>query len=142
MTTDRKEWQDYSLILKELLSLEYSPVGITCIKGSVPELPDKKLRICRAILDVATGQTLQITKENNACFGAGWHLGFHQIKDQKITDMIRKFVVEGEKLFCSYEALDNLISQMGEVPDNSDSYFFIVPIGKMRKESRPGNFCL
>ena len=42
--------------------------------------------------------------------------------------MVSKFVVEGEKLFSSYEALDNLISQMGDVPDNSQAHFILCPL--------------
>ncbi|MFH0739336.1 MAG: DUF169 domain-containing protein [Candidatus Omnitrophota bacterium] len=128
--TAEKEWQGYSIALKELLGLEYSPVAVSCVKGTVPLPLDKKLRICRAILDAGKGQTLEIDKLNNACFGASWHLGFHRIKDPKITDMVKKFVVEGEKLFCSYEALDKLMTEMEEPPDNSDSYFILAPLEK------------
>ena len=127
---DKKEWQGYALVLKELLHLEYSPVAVSCLKGSPLPGTEKKVRICRAILEAGKGEALQVCKENNACFGAGWHLGFHQIKDQKIINMIRKFVVEGEKLFCSYQALDNLLSQMEEVPDNSHAYFVLSPLEK------------
>jgi len=67
---------------------------------------------------------------NNACFGAAWHLGFHKLSDPKVRNMVKKFVVEGEKLFCSYQALDNLLSQMQEAPDNSDSYFMLAPLEK------------
>jgi uncharacterized protein (DUF169 family) len=86
-------------------------------------------------LDAAKGEVVQIDKTNNACFGASWHLGFHQINDPKTANMIKKFVVEGEKLFCSYEALDNLISQMDSVPDNSGSYFLLSPLEK--SEAKP-----
>jgi len=127
---DKKEWQDYALILKDLLNLEFSPVAISCLKGLIPEGSSKKMRICKAILDVGKAETLQIDKKNNACFGASWHLGFNQIKDPKTINMIKKFVVEGEKLFCSYQALDNLLSQMEEVPDNSNSYFILSPLEK------------
>jgi uncharacterized protein (DUF169 family) len=81
-------------------------------------------------LDAGKGATLQVDKTNNACFGASWHLGFHRIKDQQVINMIKKFVVEGEKLFCSYAALENLISQMEEVPDNANSYFALSPLEK------------
>jgi uncharacterized protein (DUF169 family) len=127
---DKKAWQDYSLVLKELLSLEYSPVALVCLKEPLIKAPEKKIRICRAILDAGKGETLQISKENNACFGASWHLGFHKFNDPKIINMVKKFVVEGEKLFCSYEALDNLMSQMEEVPDNSHAYFVLTPLEK------------
>jgi uncharacterized protein (DUF169 family) len=125
-----KVWQDYALVLKDLLGLDYSPVAINSIKGQMPQAEAKKVRICRAILDAGKGQAVQIDKANNACFGASWHLGFHKINDPKITDMIKKFVVEGEKLFCSYQALDNLISQMQEPPDNSESSFLLSPLEK------------
>jgi len=131
---NNKKWQEYSLILKELLNLEYSPVALSCLKGSVLKDTDKRIRICRAILDAGKGQTLKIDRLNNACFGASWHLGFQQIKDPNILNMIKKFVVEGEKLFCSYEALDNLISQMEPAPDNSNSYFLLSPLEKAEFE--------
>jgi len=126
----KKEWQDYSLVLKELLSLEYSPVAISCLKEPLLKDSLKKARICRAILDAGKGTISQLDKTNNTCFGASWHLGFNRIKDAKILDMIKKFVVEGEKLFCSYQALDTLLTQMEEPPDNSNSYFVLAPLEK------------
>jgi uncharacterized protein (DUF169 family) len=127
---DRKEWQDYALVLKELLNLEYSPVAVSCLKEPLLEDAGKKVRICRAILDAGKGAIVQVSKANNACFGASWHLGFNQIRDPKITSMVKKFVVEGEKLFCSYQALDTLLSQMTPAPDNSASCFILSPLEK------------
>ncbi|OGX18355.1 MAG: hypothetical protein A3K83_06360 [Omnitrophica WOR_2 bacterium RBG_13_44_8b] len=127
----QKEWQEYSHTLKALLNLDYSPVALSCLKE--PLLKDeggKRARICRAILDAGKGAIIQVDKGSNACFGAAWHLGFVQIKDPKVAGMIKKFVVEGEKLFCSYQALDNLMSQMEPAPDNADSYFVLAPLEK------------
>jgi len=45
--------------------------------------------------------------------------------------MVKKFVVEGEKLFCSYQALDKLLTQMNSPPDNSRSYFILAPLDKI-----------
>ncbi len=130
MAEDKKIWREYSAILKELLKLEYSPVALSCLTGGPLQPGTKKVRICRAILEAGRGEVIELNKTNNACFGASWHLGFHNIKDPKISAMVKKFVVEGEKLFCSYEALDNLISQMGEVPDNSAKRFVLAPLEK------------
>ena len=127
---ENKVWQEYALILKELLNLEFSPVALSCLKEEFLKPDDRKVRICRAILDAGKGEILQVAKTNNACFGASWHLGFHKITDHKIINMIKKFVVEGEKLFRSYESLDNLLAQMEEVPDNSKSYFVLAPLEK------------
>jgi uncharacterized protein (DUF169 family) len=98
----------------------------SCLKKN--KIGDKKIRICKAILDSAQGRSFRISKENNACFGASWHLGFERITDHKIQSMIKKFVVEGEKLFSSYKALDNLISQMEDIPDNSKNCFLLAPL--------------
>ena len=127
---DSKQWQQYSLILKDLLALEFSPVALSRLKEPFLESFDKKVRICRAVLEAGKGEILQVSKQNNACFGAAWHLGLYKPKDQKVTDIIKKFVVEGEKLFSSYPALDKLITQMGDVPDNPNSYFALCPMEK------------
>jgi len=125
-----KEWQQHSAVLKELFELDYSPVAVACLKEPLLNDAGKKVRICRAILDAGRGEVIEVSKKNNLCFGASWHLGFHKIKDPKVEGMVRKFVVEGEKLFCSYEALDNLMKQMEEAPDNSESYFVLAPLEK------------
>jgi uncharacterized protein (DUF169 family) len=127
---DKKIWQGYGLTLKELLNLEYSPVAVACLQAAITAGTAKKVRICRAILDAGKGEAVRVGKDNNACFGASWHLGFHKLKDPQVINMVKKFVVEGEKLFCSYAALDKLLSQMGEVPDNSGSCFFLAPLEK------------
>ena len=48
---DNKEWQKYSLTFKEILSLDFSPVAVNCLKEPFLHEADKKIRICRAILD-------------------------------------------------------------------------------------------
>ena len=120
-----KIWQEYSLVFKDLLGLEYSPVGLSCLKQPLLKPYDKKKRICRAILEAGKGEASQLSRQTNACLGGAWHLGLSRIEDKNSLNLIRKFVVEGEKLFCSYQALDNLISQMDEAPDNRDSYFVL-----------------
>jgi uncharacterized protein (DUF169 family) len=125
-----KEWRSDIIKLREALGLELSPVAVACLQGPAAGAgtPRVRLRICRAILDAASGKTLQLTKNTNACFGASWHLGFRKLDDPKAAALTRKFVVEGEKLVCSYDALDKLISQMRDVPDNSNSCFILSPV--------------
>lgn len=125
---NKKEWQKYSEIFKDTLGLDSSPVAVSCLKGHAQNTGANKVRVCRAILDASRGKTFKIDKKNNACFGAGWHMGFYKIDDSKVEKMIKKFVVEGEKLFSSYEALQTLISQMGDIQDNTDSHFSISPL--------------
>lgn len=131
---ESEKWQDYAKIFKGVFDLEKELVAVSCIKCQDTDAGQGKVRICRAILDAAAGKSLKVNKTNNACFGASWHLGFSQIKDPQVIKMIKKFVVEGEKLFCSYEALDKLISQMEPVPDNSDNCFELTPVSNIEHE--------
>ncbi len=129
------DWREYSLILKDLLGLEYSPVAVSCLKEAVSsDRPAKKVRICKAILEAGKGETLRVDKKNNACFGAALHLGFHKSHESKIKDIAKKFAVEKEKLYCSYEALDNLLSRVEEPADNSESYFLLSPLEKAKSQ--------
>ena len=73
---EEKKWQDDAQVLKELLNLETSPVGISCLKEQAQDEPQEKVRICRAFPDAAKGKTLKINRSNNACFGAAWHLEY------------------------------------------------------------------
>ncbi|MFC1704116.1 DUF169 domain-containing protein [Candidatus Omnitrophota bacterium] len=125
---EEKKWQGYARTLKDLFALETHPVAVRRTKEKNLTKDEKRVRICRAILDAAAGQSLKVCKENNACFGAGWHLGFIEMKNPEVSKMVRKFVVEGEKLFSSYEALENLIAEMEPVPDNKDVCFTLVPM--------------
>jgi uncharacterized protein (DUF169 family) len=125
-----KEWQGHASTLKELLGLDSSPVALSCLQRSKEGAPDKKIRICRAILDASRGEAFKISKENNACFGASWHLGFQRFNDPKVEKLVKKFVVEGEKLFSSYQALENIISQMPEPPDNKEACFALAALEK------------
>lgn len=128
---NKQEWQGYAQTLKELFGLENSPVAVSCIPGKPAEqYLGKRLRICKAILDAARGESVCISAQNNACFGASWHLGFQKAKDKEYAEMVRKFVVEGEKLFCSSAALDNLMAQLEEPPDNSNNFFMLSALEK------------
>ena len=130
---DTKPWQEHARTLTELLGLSLSPVGVRVTKDKT-NTEEGKPRICRSILDAASGKAVKVCKENNACFGASWHLGFRQIDDPKVLGMTKKFVVEGEKLFSSYEALDKLLADMEQAPDNKDSCFELYPLEAMEEE--------
>ncbi|MFA5115510.1 MAG: DUF169 domain-containing protein [Candidatus Omnitrophota bacterium] len=127
---ENNEWKVQAKRIKEVLGLELSPVAIACLKEPVVggDIPAGRIRMCRAILDAAAGNTLRLRKDNNACFGADHNLGFGGFGGVKAAEQARQFVVEGEKLFCSYDALDKLASQMSPVPDNSGSCFILSPV--------------
>lgn len=129
------QWKEVAGRLKEVLSLELSPVAISRVKKDKVDLTQGRVRICKALLDVSSGATQVVGKDNNGCFGAAWHLGFNKITDKKILGMVKQFVVEGEKLFSSYDALDNLIKQMEEVPLQDNLAIVLSPLDKA--ENKP-----
>jgi len=122
-----EQWHQWSRTLVEILGMETKPVAVSCLKKPCPS-SELQHRLCRVILEVAKGKKAHLAACNNACFGAAWHLGFIRLEEPKTAHLIKKFVVEGEKLFSSYQALENLIAQMGEVPDNKDSCFYLYPL--------------
>lgn len=125
---ERSETANFSDALKKVLNLDFSPVAISCLQGPLPTDQPKKVRICRAVLDAGKGKTSFVSRSNNACFGGSWHLGFTRLTDPRVTELVKKFVVEGEKLFSTREALDNLLTQMDPVPDNSQSHYVLAPL--------------
>ncbi|HOL66390.1 MAG TPA: DUF169 domain-containing protein [bacterium] len=125
-----KKWQEWNEILVGTLKMDNNPVALSCLNEPCPPGQPRQ-RLCRSLLEAARGQKVWLSAANNACFGAAWHLGFLQMDDEKTFSLIKKFVVEGEKLFASYQALENLISQMGEVPDNRNRCFRLSPLNQV-----------
>jgi len=132
------DWQGISSPFRELLLMDTSPVALTCReKRDVTEqlkAQGGKVRICRAVLDASGGKEVVICRKNNACFGAVWHLGFQKLQDPEVRRMTKQFVVEGEKLFSSHDALENLLMQMEDVPDNAHNCFYLSPLETTRFE--------
>ncbi len=128
------QWQEINHRLSQVLGLELKPVAISRLDKKEAQLSPGKVRICKALLDVASGASQVVGRDNNGCFGAAWHLGFNKITDKKILGMIKQFVVEGEKLFSSYDALDNLISQMEKVPLQDNLVVSLAPLGETKNK--------
>ncbi len=125
------KFKSISHTLKKLLGLKYSPVAVSCLESAPESITKDRLRICSAILEAARGRTLELSKANNLCLGANIHLGFHKVRSDKIRAALNKFVVEGEKLFCSQQALENLELQLPVPPDNSKKHFVLSPLEKV-----------
>ncbi len=123
-----QQWRDDAARIKAVLQMERYPVALFRGERKKGVAAGSSVRICRAIVDAAEGHERYIDRRNNACFGAVWHLGLQRIEDSETLKMIKKFVVEGEKLFSSYEALEELIAQMGDIPDSAQIFFNLCPL--------------
>jgi uncharacterized protein (DUF169 family) len=108
-------WQEYGKRLKDVLGLHGSPVSITYSLEAPGNAEECKVSVCKAILDVRDGKTINLTKETSGCRGGTWYLGLAPRPEGPAADGLKKFLVHGEKLFCSI-AVFHRISAEGVQP--------------------------
>jgi uncharacterized protein (DUF169 family) len=115
---DIMEWKEYSEKLKEVLRLKGSPVAVTYTVKPPPDAPKAKSWVCRALLGARDGKTYCITKETSSCPGGTWHLGLGPKPTGDADKALKKFLVHGEKLFCSYATFYRSMSLTSSPPLN------------------------
>ena len=94
-------WKEYAKTLIEVLNLKGSPVAVTYSMETAKDAAPGKHWVCKAILDARDGKTINITKDNSTCGGGVWHLGLAPKPGGDADKALKKFLVDGEKLFCS-----------------------------------------
>lgn len=99
------EWREYGRALKDLLGLRGSPVAVTYSMVPVPEDETGRAWACQALLGARDGKTFYLTRQTSACVGGSWHLGLVPKPTGEAAKPLKKFLVHGEKLFCSLSAL-------------------------------------
>ncbi len=95
------QWQDYAETLKHVLDLKGSPVSITYTDKDFGHLAGGKCMACNAFVRARKGETIVLNRENSSCPGGTWHLGLGPAPQGKPKERLTRFLVEGEKLFCS-----------------------------------------
>jgi len=100
------KWREYSQRLKEVLDLRGSPVAVTYSMEPVKEAAPGRHFACKAFLDARDGKTINLTKENSVCHGGTWHLGLGPKVEGEADKALKRFLVHGEKLFCSIAAFN------------------------------------
>ena len=118
-----KSCRNISLRLRRVFALDNHSVGVIWHKNKAKRSGVlDKTRMCRTIINASKGQTVRLSRKNNSCFGAVWHLGFERLDEKKGDD--GKEICRRGGLFSSYRALDNLISDFEDLPDNKDGLLF------------------
>jgi uncharacterized protein (DUF169 family) len=95
------QWQDYAKTLKDVLELKGSPVSITYTDKDLSHLAKDRCAACDAFARARQGETIVLNRENSTCQGGTWHLGLGPAPQGKPRERLTRFLVEGEKLFCS-----------------------------------------
>ena len=109
-------WQEWSQTLKDVLSLRGSPVAITYSIEPAQEPSPGKHWVCQVMKDARDGKTICLTKDNSACPGGSMHLGLAPPLSGPKARALQRFLVHGEKLFCSIVAFHRAMTLATQPP--------------------------
>ena len=124
------DWREYSTALKELLALEGSPVAVSY--SMVPASGDRKGRLaaCQALLEARSGAIINLNKENSSCGGGTWHLGLGPRPSGTADRNLKRFLTEGEKLFCTIATMHRTMALTTPPPVGLAEYVVLSPLEK------------
>ena len=127
-------WKEWSETLKDVLGLKGSPVAISfSIEPGITPSPGKHW-VCQLIKDVRNGETICLTKENSACRGGTMHLGLAPWAAGKELRSLQKFLVHGEKIFCSITAFHRAMALTAQPPLGLADQVLFAPLEAARTE--------
>lgn len=97
-------WQKWAKRLSSVLKLKGEVIAVTY--AFEPAVKGKKGKhwVCQALLDANQGETIVLTEESSGCGGGTYHLGLAPRATGEADRATKKFLVEGEKLFCCITA--------------------------------------
>ncbi len=127
-------WKKYSQRLKDLLGLEGSPIALTYSMTPATGAQKGKRTVCRALLEARDGKIINLSKESSACPGGTWHLGLGPKPTGDQDKFLKKFLVEGEKLFCSIATFNRVMSLGTQPPYGLADNVILSPLEKARQE--------
>ncbi|MFQ6051158.1 MAG: DUF169 domain-containing protein [Candidatus Hydrothermarchaeota archaeon] len=91
-----KNWEEKSIILKDVFGLKGSPVAIKYSNTPAGNASKRRYRVCGAIPSSRSGEIINLSSETCSCPGGIFHLGLGLPREG-----LEKFLVYGEKLFSS-----------------------------------------
>lgn len=134
------KWRESSERLKAVLGLQGSPVAITYSMEPAPNAEPGKHWVCKAFLSARDGKTLNITKDSSACAGGTWHLGLGPRPERDADKALKKFLVHGEKLFCSIAAFNRAMMLASPPPLGLAENVIFAPMEKAEQMPDLGIF--
>ena len=119
-------WQEYAEQLKEVLSLDGSPVGVAF--SDIPSSNGKgdKVMVCAAIYQAARkGATFNISVQTCSCPGGATSLGLSAPSPERAAS-VKKFLIEGEKFSsCNASFFRSRALNQGKPPLGVSKYVII-----------------
>jgi len=123
-------WQEYSKRLSEVLGLEGSPIAVSYSMVPASKGKSGKHWVCQALLDAREGAIINLSQESCACPGGTWHLGLGPRPSGEADKALKKFLVEGEKLFCSIATFHRAMTLTTQPPLGLAEYVVFSPLEK------------
>jgi uncharacterized protein (DUF169 family) len=127
-------WREWSQTLTSVLSLKGSPVAVTYSIEPGHEPSPGKHWVCQAMKDARDGSAICLTRENSACPGGTAHLGFAPRPAGKDARPLQRFLVHGEKLFCSVVAFHRAMALATQPPLGLADQVLFAPLGAAAAE--------
>ena len=128
-------WQQYSARLTELLGLKGSPIAVTYSMSPASAASDGRYMVCQALREASQGAIINLSKETSLCPGGAWHLGLTPRPQGDDYKFLQRFLVEGEKLFCSIATFHRTMELTTQPPLGLAEYVVLSPLE--RAELRP-----
>lgn len=122
------EWRGYTQKLNPVLGLRGSPIAVTY--SLEPDLRGKEGRywVCQALQHAREGEIFDLSRESSACGGGTFHLGLGPRPTGEAEVALKKFLIQGEKLFCSLAALQRVRSLTPPPPLGLADHILIAPL--------------
>jgi len=122
-------WREQAKKLIDVLGLEGSPVGVSYRQEPLPGADTAgKFWVCEAIKNARDGSVIQISKDNSACFAGTWYLGLCPRPEGEQYRLLKKFVVEGEKLCATYASFHRMLSLITPPPVGIADWIALAPL--------------
>ena len=125
-------WNEHAEKLRDVLKIDGNPIAITFSMTPAEGAKEGKFWVCGALQEARDGTIINLNKENSACHGGTWHLGLGPKPAGKEDKALKKFLVEGEKLFCSIATFHRAMTLTAQPPLGLADYVVISPLGKVK----------
>ena len=121
-------WREYAPRLKEVLALEGNPIAVTYSMTPAAGADNHRLSVCQALLEVRAGAIINLSKDSCNCPGGICHLGLGPPPSGDEDKLMKKFLVEGEKLFCSITTVYRTMTLTSAPPLGLAEYVVLSPL--------------
>jgi uncharacterized protein (DUF169 family) len=98
-----------------------------------PRAKEGRYWVCQALQRAREGEILDLSRQTSACGGGTFHLGLGPRPTGEADAALKKFLVQGERLFCSLAALQRVRSLTLPPPLGLADHILMAPLEQVEK---------